>query len=312
MHPNKVLDILMGLCVGDALGVPVEFKSRSILTANLVTGMQGYGTHNQPAGTWSDDSSLAFCLAESLCNGYNLEDVAYTMVRWYTQNHWTAHGKVFDIGGTTYSAIQRLKKDESPLYSGDFEEDSNGNGSLMRILPLIFHLKDKPIEERYQVVKEVSSITHAHFRSIICCFIYIEYAILLVKGLDKKEAYKQMQDIVNGFIKISYSERKRFDRILIHNIESYFPAEISGSGYVLHTLEASIWCFLQTDSYKEAVLKAVNLGEDTDTTGCVTGGLAGLYYGFEAIPKEWIEVIARKDDIIELANKLHQKYGANV
>jgi ADP-ribosyl-[dinitrogen reductase] hydrolase len=310
MHPNKAADTLMGLCVGDALGVPVEFKSRNTLSANPVTGMQGYGTHNQPAGTWSDDSSLAFCLAESLCKGYDLEDIANTIVRWYTHKHWTPHGKVFDIGGTTYRAIQRLKNDESPLYSGDFDEEANGNGSLMRILPLIFYLKDKPIEERYQVVKEVSSITHAHFRSVISCFIYIEYALLLLKGRDKKEAYKQMQDTVNEFIKISYSERKRFDRVLLHHIESYFPAEISGSGYVLHTLEASLWCFLNTDSYKEAVLKAVNLGEDTDTTGCVTGGLAGLYYGFEAIPAEWVDVIARKEDILALADKLHRKYEA--
>jgi ADP-ribosylglycohydrolase len=212
---------------------------------------------------------------------------------------------VFDIGGTTYLAIERLIQGENPLYSGDFEEDSNGNGSLMRILPLAFFLKEKPIDERYRIVKDVSSITHAHIRSVICCFIYVEYAILLLEGIEKREAYRQMQDIVNDLIDISYGERKLFDRILLHDISSYYKAEIRGSGYVLHSLESSFWCLLNENTYKDTVLTAINLGEDTDTTGAITGGLAGIVYGLDSIPSPWINMLVRKDDILKLAENFH-------
>ncbi len=136
---NKVLDGLFGLCVGDALGVPVEFKSRSYLTKNPVKNMIGYGTYNKPPGTWSDDSSLAFCLADSLCNGYDINDIADKFVSWYYHNLWTPHGEVFDIGNTTSEAIFRLKQGNiNPEKAGAMDEYSNGNGSLMRILPLSF------------------------------------------------------------------------------------------------------------------------------------------------------------------------------
>jgi ADP-ribosylglycohydrolase len=301
MNKSKMKDALIGLAIGDALGVPVEFKSREWLQKQPLLDMIGYGTHHQPPGTWSDDSSLTFCTVQGLMKGYDLDDIAGQFTRWYRDGHWTAHGKVFDIGGTTYRAIERLMRGESPLYSGDFEEDSNGNGSLMRILPLAFFLKEKPIDERYSIVKEVSSITHAHIRSVICCFIYVEYAILLLKGIDKGEAYRQMQDIVNDFIDIAYAERKLFDRILLHDISSYYKAEIRGSGYVLHSLESSLWCLLNENTYKDTLLTAINLGEDTDTTGAITGGLAGILYGLDSIPSSWINALARKDAISNLA-----------
>lgn len=298
---TSVKAALIGLAVGDALGVPVEFKSRQQLEKQPLLEMIGYGTHHQPPGTWSDDSSLTFCTAQSLINGYDLEDIALRFTQWYGSGYWTAHGKVFDIGGTTYNAINRLREGENPLYSGDFEEDSNGNGSLMRILPLAFFLQDKPIDERYRIVKEVSSITHAHIRSVICCFIYVEYAILLLGKQDKFSAYAHMQDIVNDFIDISYSERKLFDRVLLHDISSYYKAEIRGSGYVLHSLESSLWCLLNGNTYTDTVLSAVNLGEDTDTTGAIAGGLAGILYGLDSVPPSWIGVLARREDILTLA-----------
>jgi ADP-ribosylglycohydrolase len=321
MQPNKVLDVLIGLSVGDALGVPVEFKQRDELKADPVVGMRGYGTHNQPAGTWSDDSSLAFCLAESLCKGYDLNDVARNFVKWYHDGYWTPHGKVFDIGIATSKSLHQLASGVSPLVSGGVREQDNGNGSLMRILPLVFYIKDQPIAERFRIISEVSAITHAHIRSIVACFIYCEYALQLLGDQDKYEAFKQMQQTVNQFFKefdvCPEEELYRFHRLLenpigdyqIQSIYEYSEDEIRGSGYVLHTLEASIWCLLKTDSYSEAVLKAVNLGEDTDTTGCVTGGIAGIYYGMTAIPDDWVSVIARREEILALANKLHQQYA---
>jgi len=310
---------IIGLAIGDALGVPVEFKPRTVIAKNPVVDMIGYGTHNQPAGTWSDDSSLAFCLAEMLCHEYNLKNLANRFVNWKEHAYWTPYGQVFDIGIATSTAINELYIGQIPIHAGGVHEHSNGNGSLMRILPLVFYIKDMPIDQRFKHIKEVSSLTHGHIRSIFSCFIYIEFLIELLKGIDKMEAFHIMQERVNLFWEerdiISMEEINKFHRILcnpindyeIKPIYEYEEDEINSQGYVLYTLEASIWCFLRTNSYQDAVLKAVNLGDDTDTTGCVTGGLAGTYYGIDTIPEHWIKQLARLEDILSLCERLNKK-----
>lgn len=278
--------------------------------------MQGYGTHGQPPGTFSDDSSLAFCLAESLCRGYNLTDLANRFINWRENGYWTAHERVFDIGIATSAAITRLMNGTAPLLAGGMGELDNGNGSLMRILPLVFFAQHKPIEERYRLVAEVSALTHGHIRSVLACFIYCEYARLLLTGQNKWEAFRAMQHTVNEFVAdystCNHDELSRFHRVLenpdklyeVRSLIQYAEEEIASSGYVLHTLEASLWCFLCTESYAEATLKAVNLGSDTDTTGCITGGLAGIYYGAKTIPAHWLSALARRNDIVDLADRL--------
>jgi ADP-ribosylglycohydrolase len=184
MNKNKSIDILLGVAIGDALGVPVEFKNRNYLKENPITDMIGFGTHNQPAGTWSDDSSLTFCLAEALIEGYTIEKSANNLLKWYTENYWTADGDVFDIGNTTLKVSIKLKNGVSANESGLTTEQSNGNGSLMRMSPLIIYLKDEPIETRFRIVKEESSITHAHIVSVIACFYFVEFGIgLLINNL---------------------------------------------------------------------------------------------------------------------------------
>lgn len=308
---NIVKAGIFGVCIGDALGVPVEFNKRETLKIFPVENMREFGSWNQPKGTWSDDSSLTLCLAEQLTKGYDLEKIGQSFVKWNKFGHWTAHGKLFDIGGTTRHSIARLIKGESAKFSGNIFEEDNGNGSLMRILPLSFYLKDEEnIEKIYQTVKEVSSITHGHFRSVFACFIYVIFAIELIKGKNKTEAYSQTQKIVlecAEFQGFNPKEIQLFERVLKNDISKYSENEISSSGYVLHTLEASIWCFLNSESYAEAVLKAVNLGEDTDTTGAITGGIAGIYYGFENIPEEWVSELVKRDDIEKLCIKLENK-----
>lgn len=308
---NVVKAGIFGVCIGDALGVPVEFKIRETLKRFPVETMQEFGSWNQPKGTWSDDSSLTLCIAEQLTKGYDLEKIGESFVKWVKYGHWTAHGRLFDIGGTTRHSIARLMKGESARFSGNIFEEDNGNGSLMRTLPLAFYLKDEEnIEKLYQTVKEVSSITHGHFRSVFACFIYVIFAIELIKGKDKKSAYQHTQKIALEFAEIqgfNPKEVQLFDKVLNNDISKYHENTISSGGYVLHSLEASLWCFLNTESYAEAVLKAVNLGEDTDTTGAITGGIAGIYYGFEKIPEEWISALARKKDIEELCIKLDKK-----
>jgi ADP-ribosylglycohydrolase len=313
---NAVKAGIFGVCIGDALGVPVEFRSREQLKRSPVTKMRALGTHRQPAGTWSDDGSLTLCLADSLCNGYNLEDIALKFLQWYNAEIWTPHGSVFDIGIATSQAIHRISKGTSPTLCGGTSEFDNGNGSLMRILPLLFYIKNFPIEKRFDITKDVSRITHGHIRSVLACFIYLELALEILKGKDKWEAYKTMQTTVRNFLNhnpiCSQDEMDKFHRILELKVGEYDLAplhtleeeEISSSGYVLHSLEASLWCFLNSESYSEAVLKAVNLGEDTDTTGAITGGIAGIYYGFENIPEEWVAELVRKEDIENLCIKL--------
>ncbi|WP_347051063.1 ADP-ribosylglycohydrolase family protein [Flavobacterium olei] len=312
---NTIKSGLLGVAIGDALGVPVEFKTRDNLKQNPVTDMLEFMCWNQPRGTFSDDSSLAFCTAESLCRGFDIEDMAQTFVKWMVEGYWGAHYKVFDIGGTTKHSLLRVVKGESAEFSGNFFDEDNGNGSLMRILPLVFYLqKEKDIEIIYRKVKAVSSITHAHFRSVFACFIYVLYCLEILKDKDKFEAYKDMKVVLSKFLedkKYNPAEIQLFDRILKYDM-LYVESEIQSSGYVLHSLEASFWCFLNADSYEETVLRAVNLGGDTDTTAAIAGGLAGIYYGLDNIPEKWIEHLVRVNDIKDLAERLADNLNKNI
>ncbi|MEH2120445.1 ADP-ribosylglycohydrolase family protein [Nostoc sp.] len=301
----KTLSGLMGLCVGDALGVPVEFTSRAERVKSPVTTMLGYGTWNQPPGTWSDDSSLSFCLAECLCRGYSLDAIANSFWRWYKEAYWTPRGDVFDIGQTTHTAIMRLKQGILPHQAGGKVENSNGNGSLMRILPMAYCHRNLTLGELLARVHDVSAITHAHARSQMACGIYISIAVALLEGADLQTAYLQaLQDIQTIYsVREFLLEKPHFGRVLSGEIAKLPVEEINSGGYVIDTLESSLWCLLNSSSYSEAVLKAINLGGDTDTTAAVTGGLAGIYYGVENIPQKWMNQIARRQDIIYLAER---------
>jgi len=297
---------LMGLCVGDALGVPVEFTSRSQRQSAPVTAMQGYGTWNQPPGTWSDDSSLTFCLAESLCGGFDLSDIADKFCRWYRDSYWTARSETFDVGNATRAAIERLQQGVPPLQAGGTSDRSNGNGSLMRILPLAFFHTQLAFADLIDRVHQVSCITHAHPRSQMACGIYVAIAVALLQGHEPLTAYQTgLARVVPLYQRSPFqAEQPHFDRILRGDVHQQPIEAIASSGYVIDTLEAALWCLLNHPSYTEAVLTAVNLGDDTDTTAAVTGGLAGLYYGFDAIPTPWVAAIARSNDVIDLATRL--------
>jgi ADP-ribosylglycohydrolase len=304
---DRIAALLFGIAAGDALGVPVEFKSKESLKKNPVTGMTGYGTHNQPPGTWSDDSSLTFCLAEALTDGFDLNRTGQNFVKWLDEGYWTARGSVFDVGIATGRALERIRQGVRPDLAGGREEGDNGNGSLMRIAPLLFYLADKPVNERYEITRQVSSLTHGHVRSVIACFYYLEFARLLLEGRDKMEIYRRLQTEIPAYLlslPVEKKETELFSRLLKGNIHELPEEEIESSGYVVHTLEAAVWCLLTTGSYRDAVLKAVNLGEDTDTTAAVVGGLAGLLYGLENIPSDWRKQIAGREAVAELAERL--------
>lgn len=300
---------LLGIAVGDALGVPYEFKTREQMKNEPATSMTGFGTYMQEVGTWSDDTAMSLCLAEVLAESSTLDmnTLGQNYVKWYKDGYWTARDETFDIGIATFQAMNKIMEGVHPLEAGGSDEWDNGNGSLMRILPLVFYTWNKDIDERYELCKQVSSITHAHIRSVIACFYYLEFARNIILENNKKDTYQITQKEVNGYLqKINAPEEeiKLFGRLLENNIQTLKEEEIKSSGYVIHTLEASIWCFMNTDYYKDAVLLAVNLGSDTDTTAAVTGGISAMYYGLDSIPAEWLEELARKEKIEELAERV--------
>lgn len=296
---DRILGSLWGAIVGDALGVPVEFKSRTERKNDPVTDMRGYGTFDLPAGSWSDDSSLMLCTLEGLIDGFDTERIGNLFVRWFNDAHWTPYGLVFDVGFGTRKAIDRIQKGTPAEKAGSRKENSNGNGSLMRILPVAIYCSSMTEPDIIHHAHRASSITHGHPRSLISCGIYCLMVRALLEGKSLRDAHSSIIETVKNIYDTPpfLGELPHFNLILGNTIESHPEKAIESDGYVIHTVEAALWCLLTTTSYRDAVLKAVNLGHDTDTTAIVTGGLAGMHYGPNAVPEQWRNQIARKDDI---------------
>lgn len=292
----KVKDGICGFVVGDALGVPVEFYSRRELEDDPVVDMREYGTYNQPKGTWSDDSSMTIATMYSIVNknGIDYADIMDEFCRWAFEGEHTPHGERFDIGNTTLRGLERYQNGEDALKSGGNSTHDNGNGSLMRILPLAY-IPDID----YKTVENISALTHGHDRSKIACVLYVEIAKSM---LNNDLTIEEHIDNACEKIKEYYAENdelEEFSRILNDD----FSDGIMSGGYVIDTIETVIYCLKTTESYKEAVLKAVNLGGDTDTNAAICGGLAGIYYGYDSIPIDWIESIYKLDEIHSLCEK---------
>lgn len=291
---------IWGVCVGDALGLPVQFKPRSFMQQNPISGMIGYGTYNQPPGSWSDDGSMTLCIAESLSRGYNLNDIAKNFTNWFQNGFLTPHGKSYDVGGSTKNSVKRLLAGTSPLHSGDANIETNGNGSLMRTLPLAyyFHFKNTDEITKYKMIKEVSAITHAHPLSVISCYIYIDFALEILQGVSIEDSF---QKVIAGkgkyYAYLNQAEKVYFQNIFEKDLKNFSEPQIKSSGFVIDSLEASFWCLLNSTSYKETVINAVNLGDDTDTIAVIAGGVAGIHYGYDTIPVDWLNAIVKGSDI---------------
>ena len=300
MDRNRIFGGLWGAVVGDALGVPVESVSRERCKADPVTGLREFGVHNQPRGTWSDDSSLMLCTVESLIGGFNTVGMGRLFTRWLYEGYWTPAGKAFGVGRTTRESIKRMTEGSFPERSGGAEEADNGNGSLMRILPVGLYVAGLSPEEIIQYAHRASSLTHRHARSGIACGFYCIMVSSLLKGKDPDSAYREaIREALEAYDDRQpyVDEFPYFARLLSGWIGGVHEDQVESDGYVVHTLEASVWSLLTTTTFADAVLKAVNLGGDTDTTGAVTGGLAGIAYGLKGIPEEWTNATARKDEI---------------
>ena len=295
---------ILGAVVGDALGVPGEFMERDELKRTPIHDMIGGGAHQQPAGTWSDDTSMTLCTIDSLIEaGINYEDLMYRFADWLWSATNTARDEVFDVGGATKHAIFRYMKKTPALECGELAENTCGNGSLMRIMPTILYLIGQYgslelNDQTAEIIHNTSKCTHAHLRCQMACGIYA--SIVFQMCHDSNLNHAVMYGIQSALS--YYKEKSEFspvyhDFTTLPEIKGWSEDKVYSTGYVLHTLQAALWCLLTTSGYSECVLKAVNLGRDTDTTAAVAGALAGLWYGINEIPQDWATVTAKFQDI---------------
>lgn len=309
---NTIKAVMLGHAIGDALGVPVEFSRRDVLEKRPVTDMIGFGTYNMPAGCWSDDTSMSLCALESLSKGsVDYDDIMRNFGKWYDNGEFTANGIVFDIGGTCLAAVHNYIDLGMSVYKcGMRHPKSNGNGALMRIHPFVLYAfcNKINISDFTRMIIEASSLTHAHRISIDGCIIYAYVLRSLLENPSKESVYNGLNASAYD---VYYHPSKYYSRLLEHDISKIDQKQIESSGYVVDSLEAALWCLLTTESYEDCVLKAVNLGGDTDTIAAIAGGLAGALYGFDSIPKKWLEVLKRKDYIERMCEKAHNTWRLN-
>ena len=294
----------LGHAVGDALGFPYEGRSREEMRAHPVEDMP-------PDPVLSDDTAMVVCTAESLCErGEDVEDLARRFLMWLHGGECTPHGRAVGVGRTTLLSLKRVASGVPPLEAGGRGERDNGNGSLMRMLPLVFYLYGEGDGRVLEVVRLYSSITHAHPRSILGCHLYVLMGMALYGGSPPMEAYRitisKVGDMWRG-----HPETEHYARVLGGRIDELPEEEIRSSGYVVHTVEAAFWVLLRTDSFREAVLKAVSLGGDTDTLAAVVGGLAGIHYTDASIPPKWLARLPMRERLEELARCFSERWGAN-
>ena len=308
---------VLSLAVGDALGVPGEFMSRDELARDPITDMRGGGAHGQEPGTWSDDTSMALCLMDSLAErGVDYDDQMRRYADWLTEAKYTARDEVFDVGGTTRRAIFNYLDGVPACNCGDDSERSCGNGSLMRILPLALYLwaegRGELSPDSAGMIHDSSRCTHAHPMCLMACGMFCSVVWELLRGEDE-----DLKGLVRKGVRKAldyYRGDREFERVFeaftsLMEIDKWEIGQVRGNGYVLHTLQAALWSLTTTESYGECVCRAVNLGEDMDTTAAVAGGLAGLYYRAEGIPAVWLEALARADVITALCDKFSAPFA---
>lgn len=295
---DRAMGCLAGLAVGDALGTTLEFKRPG--SFEPITDMVGGGPFNLKVGQWTDDTSMALCLAESLlnCGGMNLADQAGAYVSWWKEGYFSSTGRCFDIGNTVSHALGKFSRDGNPM-SGSTDPQSAGNGSIMRLAPVPIYFSD-PIEAIHQS-GESSRTTHQAPACIDAC----RYMGSILRGLIDGATKEQ---VLIPFYHPAGLEWGKLDVSIAAVAKGSFkekePPEIRGSGYVVQALEAALWAFHRSDNFKDGALLAVNLGNDADTTGAIYGQIAGACYGLSGIPQTWQDKLHAKDLILDFGKRL--------
>jgi ADP-ribosyl-[dinitrogen reductase] hydrolase len=306
MSIDKHRGCLVGLAVGDAVGTTVEFSARGSFPP--VTDMLGGGPFNLKAGQWTDDTSMALCLAQSLidCRMFDERDQMLNYRKWMTEGYYSSTGVLFDIGMTTSTALSKFLDTNDP-YAGDTSEMSSGNGSIMRLAPIPMFYVGNTLDT-FIYSRHSSKTTHASRSCLDSCSLMGLILNGLLRGVDKKDVLDMYEEYtyLSKTFNEKYIEKKEIAEIAKGSYINKHIDDIVGSGYVIQSLEAALWCFHNTDNYKDAILEATNLGDDADTTAAICGQFAGAYYGMSGIPTEWVNKITMKDKIIELADKLYK------
>jgi ADP-ribosylglycohydrolase len=295
---------LLGLAAGDALGTTLEFSPPG--SFEVLEDIVGGGPFHLKAGEWTDDTSMALCLAESLveCRGFDARDQMQRYLRWRDEGYLSSNGRVFDFGNTVENALNRFRKSGDP-YAGSTDPMTAGNGSLMRVAPvaLFFH---RNASVAVEMAGESSRTTHGAVEAIDACRLYAMLIVLAINGVDKEEILSgthglevapKIAQVANG----SYRE-KVGPRGMRRE-----PDEIRAAPYVVDTLEAALWSFLVTSNFYDGALVAANLGDDADTVAAIYGQLAGAFYGEAGIPKTWREIVAKKETIVGTADRLLER-----
>lgn len=298
---DRIRGALVGLAVGDAVGTTVEFSPPG--TFAPVTDMTGGGPFGLAPGQWTDDTSMALCLAESLaaCGRMDVHDQMTRYVRWWRHGHLSSTGRCFDIGNATRAALQRFERTGDPR-AGSTDPETAGNGSLMRLAPVAMRWADQP-EAAIDACAASSLTTHAAPAAVDACRYFGGLLVGAMNGATREELLSPLHAPVTGL----WAEKPLAPEIEAVARGSYLrrePPAIRGTGYVVHTLEAALWAFARTDGFRDGLLAVVNLGEDADTTGAVYGQLAGAFYGETGIPAEWRARLALWPAIDELASAL--------
>ena len=299
--PGRYRGSLLGLAVGDALGAPVEGLPPGQFRP--VVNMIGGGTHGLEAGYWTDDTSMALCLAESLveCGGFEPLDQLSRYLRWFREGYLSSTGECFGMGATTREALLRFEVSGEP-YCGLEEPERSGNGSIMRLAPVPLFYAGDP-RKAIELSADSSRTTHGAANAIDACRYFAALIQGAVDGADKEELLSDRYCPVPGYWE-EHPLSPEVDEVAAGSFKRREPPEIEGSGYVVRSLEAALWAFHNGDSFEEGVLLAVNLGDDTDTTGAVYGQLAGAFYGEEAIPNRWRSKLAHRALIEGYAERL--------
>lgn len=290
---DRCAGALVGLACGDAVGTTVEFRSRGHFEP--LTDMRGGGPFGLEPGQWTDDTSMALCLAESLLTkkGFDARDQMERYVRWWREGHWSATGACFDIGNTVRAALARFQISGDP-FAGSADPETAGNGALMRLAPVVlfFH----PERERaVHFAVESSRTTHAAGEALDCARLMAHLLFAALEG-ESKEAILDAASLPIVSAKVA--------AIAARGYRGKSEAEIFGTGYCVDSLEAALYCFATTDSFEHAILRAANLGDDADTTAAIVGQIAGAYYGLDGIPASWRARLHRGDEIEAMARLL--------
>lgn len=318
MNVDKIKAVMLGHAIGDALGVPVEFCSREELEENPVTDMTGFGTYPYPAGTWSDDTSMSLAALDVLKNGeIHWGEIMLNFGEWLHNDKYTATNETFDVGNTCLKAITNyFANDIKATECGEKDERSNGNGSLMRIHPFVLYATATILngtEDGHWLwlacIRDASMLTHAHERSVMGCYIYGYCLSFLLKESTKESLVAGIKFAGEDLDYLP--EFEHYKRIFDSDFSKLKREEIKSTGYIVDTLEAALWCLLNTRSYEECVLTAVNLGGDTDTVSAVAGGLAGALYGLAAIPEKWLNTLKKREYIEEMCQTASENWIEN-